>query len=227
MASLPQLNRTSLREQVYDVLRAFLDGGDLQPGETINLDAIAAQLEVSRTPLRDAILRLETEGFVTIRPRSGVVVRTLTETDIRNLYQMIGALEASVLLTEGHGLTAAHVETMERANAQMQAALVADDFDDYYAANLTLHGAYTDMSNNAELSRHLKIMKQRLYDFPRKRDFIKEWELASTGEHDLIVAALKAGELREAARLVQEVHWSFEVQEKFIRRYYLPELESE
>ena len=153
-------------------------------------------------------------------------MRTLTETDIRNLYQMIGALEASVLLGEGHSLAAAHVQAMEQANAQMQAALVADDFDGYYAANLKLHGAYTDISSNAELVRHLKTMKQRLYDFPRKRDFIKEWELASTGEHDLIVAALKAGDLREAARLVQDVHWSFAVQEKFIRRYYLPELES-
>ena len=227
MATLPQLNRTSLREQVYTVLRDYLDGGNIQPGETIKLDAIAAQLQVSRTPLRDALLRLETEGFVTIRPRSGVVVRTLTETDIRNLYQMIGALEASVLLTEGHTLTPANIQAMDQANTQMQKALAADDFDAFYAANLKLHGAYTDLSSNVELSRHLKIMKQRLYDFPRKRDFIKEWEVASTSEHELIVAALKAGQLREAARLVQEVHWSFDVQEKFIRRYYLAELESE
>ena len=220
------LLQSSLREQVYDVLRGDLDSGALRPGATINLDSIAAQLGVSRTPLRDALLRLEVEGFVTIRPRSGVVVRTLTETDIRNLYQMIAALEASVLLSERQTLTSARVADMERANLVMKAALESDDFTGYYAANLTLHNVYIEMSGNAELVHRLTIMKQRLYDFPRKRDYVKEWEIASTGEHAQIVAALQAGDVREAARVVQEVHWSFAVQERFIRRFYLDELEA-
>ncbi len=226
MATRRPLIHSSLREQVYEVLRDDLDSGALRPGATINLDSIAAQLGVSRTPLRDALLRLEIEGFVTIRPRSGVVVRVLTETDIRNLYQLIGALEASVLLSERQALTPARIADMERANAEMMTALDSDDFAGYYAANLTLHNAYIEMSTNAELIHRLKLMKQRLYDFPRKRKFVKEWEVASTGEHERIVSALRAGNVREAARLVQEVHWSFEVQEKFIRRYYLAELET-
>ena len=226
MTSRRPLVHSSLREQVYAVLRDDLDSGALRPGVTINLDNVARQLGVSRTPLRDALLRLEIEGFVTIRPRSGVVVRTLTETDIRNLYQLIGALEASVLLSERQALTPAHIANMERANAVMKAALVGDDFDTYYSANLTLHNAYIEMSANAELIHRLTIMKQRLYDFPRKRHFVKEWEMASTGEHERIVFALQNGDVREAARLVQEVHWSFEVQEPFIRRYYLAEMEA-
>jgi len=226
MAGLPQLNRASLREQVYGILRDYLDTGDLRPGATIHLDALANQLGISRTPLRDALLRLEVEGFVTIRPRSGVVVRTLTEADIRNLYQLIGALEASVLLSEPKALTPDRIALMEEANTRMRAALQSDDFAAYYAANLTLHNAYVEMSSNTELVQRVKIMKQRLYDFPRKRDFVREWEAASTLEHEQIVAALKAGDVREAARLVQEVHWSFAVQEKFIRQYYRQELES-
>jgi DNA-binding GntR family transcriptional regulator len=226
MAGIRQLNRLSLREQVYDVLREYLDHGGLKPGDAINLDAVSVQLGVSRTPLRDALLRLELEGFVTIRPRSGVEVRTLTETDIRNLYQMIGALEASVLLSERATLTPQRIETMSRANVEMRAALDVDDFDGYYTANLVLHNAYIEMSANGELIHQLKIMKQRLYDFPRKRDFVKEWELASTAEHEQIVAAMTAGDIHEAARLVQEVHWSFDVQESYIRRFYLEELET-
>jgi DNA-binding GntR family transcriptional regulator len=225
MATMHPLPRISLREQVYTILRDYLNEGGLRPGQAINLDAIAAQLGISRTPLREALLRLEVEGFVTIRPRSGIVVRTLTETDIRNLYQLIGALEASVLLCEQQALTPARIEAMAQANTEMRVALAGDDFDAYYAANLTLHNAYIEMSQNDELIVRLKIMKQRLYDFPRKRDFVKEWEVASTGEHEQIVTALQVGDVREAARLVQEVHWSFAVQEKFIHRYYLDELE--
>lgn len=226
MAGLRTLNTPSLRQQVYDALRAALDRGELRPGEPIKLDVIAEQLGVSRTPLRDALLRLEVEGFVTIRPRSGVEVRRLTEQDIRDLYQMIGALEASVLLTEQDRLTPERVAVMAAANAEMSRALAADDFDAYYTANLALHDAYIELSTNAELVRSLKIMKQRLYDFPRRGEFVREWEEASTGEHARIVAALEKGDVREAARLVQEVHWSFEVQETFIRRYYRDELEA-
>ena len=219
-----RLNTASLRAQVYEVLRADLDAGALAPGQTISLDQVAARLGVSRTPLREALLRLELEGFVTIRPRSGVVVRTLDERDIRNLYQMIGALEASVLETEHGQLTAAGIAAMRQANDTMRAALAADDFDRYYGANLALHDGYLRLSRNAELVQQVTVMKQRLYDFPRKRAFVKEWEEASTGEHDAIVRALEDGDHREAARLVRDVHWSFAVQERFIRRYYLAEL---
>jgi len=220
-----RLNHASLRTQVYDVLRADLDAGVLRPGDTINLDEVAGRLGVSRTPLREALLRLELEGFVTIRPRSGVIVRTLTEQDIRNLYQMIGALEASVLAVERERVTASRVAAMRAANDAMREALAADDFDLYYAANLALHDGYLRLSRNAELVHQVTVMKQRLYDFPRKRSFVKEWEQASTGEHDRIVAALEQGDAREAARVVRDVHWSFAVQERFIRRYYLDELE--
>jgi len=221
----PRLNHASLRQQVYDVLCEDLGRGELRPGATINLDQVAKRLGVSRTPLREALLRLESEGFVTIRPRSGVVVRELSEEDIRNLYQMIGALEASVILIEHERLTDERVAAMRVANDAMRSALEQDDFDAYYAANLELHDGYLDLSANAELVRQVGIMKRRLYDFPRKRNFVKEWERASTGEHEAIVTALEAGDWTEAARLVRDVHWSFVVQEGFIRRYYLEELE--
>ncbi|MCP4572807.1 MAG: GntR family transcriptional regulator [bacterium] len=219
-----RLNHTSLRQQVYEVLCEDLGRGDLRPGATINLDRVAERLGVSRTPLREALLRLENEGFVTIRPRSGVVVRELSEEDIRNLYQMIGALEGSVIATEYGRLTGEGFAAMGAANDAMRSALARDDFDTFYVANLEFHNAYLDQSANAELVRQVGIMKRRLYDFPRKRTFVKEWELASTGEHEAIVAALEKSDWIEAARLVRDVHWSFAVQEQFIRRYYLEEL---
>lgn len=220
----PLLVQTSLRQQVYDVLRDDLASGRLAPGATINLDEVAARLGVSRTPLREALLRLEAEGFVRIRPRSGIQVHVLTEEDIRNLYQMIGALEAAVILTEHERLTPEWIANMRRANDAMRAALDREDFDAYYSANLELHDGYLDLSANADLVRQVKVMKQRLYDFPRKRTFVEEWERRSTGEHERIVSALEAGDWEEAARLVRDVHWSFAVQEEFIRRYYLEEL---
>lgn len=222
---MTKLNSLSLREQVYDILREDLNSGALRAGSTVNLDAIAERLGISRTPLREALLRLELEGFVTIKPRSGVMVRMLTEKDIRNLYQMIGALESSILLTEKTALEPLRIAVMRALNSDMKQAIAAGDFDRYYTANLALHNSYINLSGNQELVRLVTVMKQRLYDFSRKRELMRDWEEASTGEHELIVEALQSGDVVEAARLVRDVHWSFAVQEKFIRNYYLPELE--
>lgn len=220
-----RINNTSLREQVYEILRQDLDAGTLQPGDAIKLDTIAARLGISRTPLREALLRLELEGFVTIKPRSGIVVRTLSEEDIRNLYQMIGAFESSILLTESAALTSEIIASMRGCNDEMKTAIGAGDFDRYYLANLSLHNSYIKLSRNRELVRQVTIMKQRLYDFPRKPAFLRDWEEASTSEHESIVSALEKGDVAEAARIVRDVHWSFEVQKKFIQKYYLADLE--
>lgn len=221
------INNLSLREQVYDILRQELKAGRLQPGQTINLNAISERLGISRTPLREALLRLEQEGFVVIKPRSGITVRVLTEHDIRNLYQMIGALEASVLLTENATLTRDHLKAMRHQNEEMKQAIKEGDFDRFYQANLALHDAYLQLSSNADLVHQVQVMKQRLYDFTPSRDILRDWEWASTSEHEEILQALEKGDFSEAARLVRDVHWSFRVQEQFIRRYYLPELQEQ
>ena len=221
------LKKTSMRQQVYGILRDALAEGALGPGEAVNLDAIARQLEVSRTPVREALLRLETEGFVTIRPRSGISVRILTREDIRNLYQMIGALKASVLVAESHLLTPGKIEAMRAHNDACREALDEDDFDRYYAANLEMHAGYLELSANRELVHHVTVMKQRLYDFPRKGAFVKEWELTSTDEHEEIISHLEAGDFAWAAEVVRDVHWSYAVQERFIELYYRDELEEE
>ena len=222
----PLPRAASMREQVYGILRDALAGGDLKPGTPIALDELAGRLGVSRTPVREALLRLETEGFVTIRPRSGISVRILTREDIRNLYQMIGALEASVLVTESHLLTGEKTAAMRTQNDACRAALEQDDFDAYYTANLAMHGGYLELSANRELVHHVTVMKQRLYDFPRKGSFVKEWELTSVDEHEEIISHLESGDFAWAAEVVRDVHWSYAVQEKWIEMYYREEMEA-
>jgi len=226
--NLPTMIRKApaMRAQVYEILRAALADGGLEPGMPIALDEIATRLGVSRTPVREALLRLEIEGFVTIRPRSGISVRVLTREDIRNLYQMIGALEASVLVTESHLLTPGKIADMRAQNDACRAALQRDDFDAYYAANLAVHGGYLELSANRELVHHVTVMKQRLYDFPRKGAFVKEWELTSVDEHEEILSHLEAGDFAWAAEVVRDVHWSYAVQKKWIELYYRDEMEA-
>jgi DNA-binding GntR family transcriptional regulator len=220
MADRPILNVKSLKEQVYDYLRHQLRSGEILPGSAINLDETSRKLGVSRTPLRDALLQLESEGFVTIYPRRGIIVNTLSLEDIKNYYQIIGALESTALLQASDKIGEDEIRRMEEIIEGMKRAIESDDFDLYYEKNLALHDVYLASCGNGNLVRILKTLKRRLYDFPRQRGFVKEWELASIAEHTELLQLLKQRKAAEAAAYVRDVHWSYRVQERYINQYY-------
>jgi len=220
MKGAPPRPLRSLREEVYERLRTLLNRGRLRPGKYLDLNALARQIGISRTPLRDALLRLEGEGFVEIHNRRGVRVAPLTLDRIRHIYEILAALESTALRDVGARITTAIVARMSELNREMSRALDASDFTRFYDANLAFHDAYLDLSDNSEMVRQIHILKQRLYDFPRLRGFVQEWERASVEEHRALVRCLAKGDVGAAADLLRDVHWSFTYQEQFVRRYY-------
>ncbi|HET7839288.1 MAG TPA: GntR family transcriptional regulator [Rectinemataceae bacterium] len=214
------LDLRSLSDLVYEDLKRRLNGGSLRPGQFIDLSALGRELGMSRTPLRDALIRLELEGFVRVYPRRGVMVRSLDLADIRDIYQILGALEASAALKSEGRFRTEDADRMDCLVATMGSTLEADDFPAFYAANLAFHDVYLDLSDNRDLVRTVRTLKERLYDFPRRTAFVKEWELASASEHVEIAARFRAGDFAGAAAVIRDVHWSYEAQELFIRKYY-------
>ena len=197
----------SLREQVYDHLRQLLNRGELRPGHFLDLDALEARLGVSRTPLRDALLQLEAEGFVTILPRRGVQVRPLRRDDIRHIYEIVGALEGAALLAAFPRLGRDEAAALHRLNREMKAAVEAGDFDLYYERNLAFHDVFLDRCDNERLVRLVRTLKQRLYDWPRRRGFVKAWELGSVREHAALARFVEKRDARAAADHLRDVHW--------------------
>lgn len=214
------LNVKSLKEQVYEYLREQLRTGEIKPGSVIDMETTSKMLGVSKTPLRDALLLLEFEGFVTILPRRKIVVNTLALQDIRNYYEIIGALESAAILAAMDNFKEADFKTLERLNAEMKEALETDDFDLYYEKNLKFHNTYLGLSGNANLVKIINTMKKRLYDFPRQSGFVREWEEASIGEHLELIRLFRQRSKKEASAFIRDVHWSFKVQEKYIAKYY-------
>lgn len=216
----PELVPRSLREQVYDFLRAEMVKGGLQPGAFLDLNELAQRIGVSRTPLREALLHLESQGFVTVLPRRGFRLNELTLDDIRSFYEIIGALEASALRTVGFSLGPADFARMRALDAAMAETVVARDFDRYYDANLAFHNVYLRRSDNVRLVAQVQLLKQRLYDWPRRAAMMQAWEAHSVVEHEEFLALLECGNVEAAADHLQHVHWSFMVQEKYIHAYY-------
>ncbi len=220
MAENRLINLKSLKEQVYDYLREQMRIGELRPGAEINLDQTSQKLGVSRTPLRDALLQLEIEGFVTIFPRRGVVVKPLTLEEIRESYEIIGSLESTALLLGYKNIGPQEIERMEELVRKMKEALEKDDFDGYYNHNLSFHEIYLRRCGNQKLVKIVHHLKKRLYDFPRQKGYVKEWEWASVLEHENLIRLLRERKPEKAASYIRDVHWSFPVQEKYINIYY-------
>jgi len=214
------LNLTSLKDQVYDYIRRQMKIGRLKPGDSIDMNAFSRKLGVSKTPLRDALIRLEMEGFVRILPRRGVLVNRLTIQDIRDYYQILGALESTAIIAAGPHLGEAEVARMEKLNQDMGRALERDDFNAYYDKNLQFHDIFLSLCGNRQLRRTVDILKKRLYDFPRRAGYVRRWEECSIQEHAELVALIAQKKILEAANYIRDVHWSFAVQEKFVHLYY-------
>jgi len=225
MAENGILQLRSLREQVYEYLRDAINQGELDAGSFLDQKKLSERLGISKTPLRDALIQLETEGFVSILPRRGVIVNRLTLEDVRHLYEIIGALEGAVLMSVGDRLQETHYQQMWSLNEEMVQAVEAGEFDRYYARNLSFHEVFLGLTQNSSLVRMVENAKHRLYDFPRRREFLPEWELASTGEHAAFLELLEGDDVRGAADFLRDVHWSFEVQQPFILQYYFPDAE--
>ena len=216
----PRFTLKSLREQVYDYLRQQMNEGKLRAGAFMNLNDISKELGMSRTPLRDALFQLESEGFITLYPRRGVVVNSLTLKNIRNIYELLGALESATLVNVSVRFRDSDADLMEKYNVQMLKALEHNNFSLFYDTNLKFHNVYLDMSDNADMQHSIKINKERLYDFPRSKSFVKEWEMHSIEEHNTMIRLLREHDFNSAADYIRDVHWSFSVQERFIRKYY-------
>ena len=217
------VSMTPVRNAVEDLVTlgaiVRLDNGRLAPGMTINVSAISQQLGISKTPLRDALIQLEAEGFVDILPRRGVIVRQLTLQEVKEFYEIIGALEALVVQKVFDRLDAHHVATLKRLNADQRRTYDQGIYERYYRLNLDFHGIFLNLADNDSLQKILMPMKQRLYDFPRQI-YIDAWEQRNMAEHDRFIACIESGDRNGAADLMQSVHWSFTYQEDYIRAFY-------
>jgi DNA-binding GntR family transcriptional regulator len=214
------LGYKSLKNLVYQYIRDQMKNGELKQGDTINMEKTSQKLGVSKTPLREALIKLEAEGFVRIIPWRGVFVSELTLQDFKDCYQIIGALECSALLAAAPLMKKRDVVRMAAIDVEMREAIGASDFDCYYEKNLEFHRTYLDLASNETLSDTVDILKKKLYEFSRPKEFLKEWEEVSMKEHEKLVELLAAGRFTDAADYLRNAIWSFEAQKTYIVKYY-------
>lgn len=210
----------SLKDCVMDYLRQEMESGNLKPGDRINEKEICQKLGVSRTPIREALIQLEREGFIEISPRKSIRVKKLTLKEIEDIYQIIGALESEAAEIACDRLRPEDIARMEEDYNQMVQALTQDDFKRYMDINLKLHNTHLRVCGNEVLVNIVNQLKKRLYDFPRIMLKIPEWEEKCIEEHRQLIQFFKEKNKNGIKELIKNRHWGFEDNLRFILVYY-------
>ena len=194
-----------LRTQVYEYLRNELKAENLKPGMFISMNQLMKSLAISRTPLRDALLQLQTEGFVTFLPQRGVRINKLTQRDIEYMYEMLGALDSRILLAVFDKLGPVEIEQLKNINQEMYTKMSEDQFYQYWDLNTAFHHVYLDLSSNGIILNQLNIIRQRLFEFGKKDWSLKMREM-NYSEHLEMIEFIEAGEAVKAADFMRDVH---------------------
>lgn len=203
-----------LRVQVYDYLQHQMLIGALKPGASISVNTMIKELKVSRTPLREALLLLQEQGFVTIVPQRGVKINLLTLEDVKDIYEILGGIESRVIISVFTKIGEEEILAMRKCNQQMEFDLAKGDIIKHNQANMDFHNVFLNLSENQRLLRHVKILKMQLYDFP-KRDYGTQWNENNLKQHNRFITLIQEGKRSEAAEYMRDTHWAFDSPDAF------------
>ena len=195
---------TPLRVQVYDALRDAIVNGRLKAGDRIIEDRVCSELRVSRSPLREALRRLEGEGLVTIMPRHGAVVTELTEQDGSDLFAVREVLEGLAARLAAEHVNGQELSELEDICLSMERAIRAGDTQAVVELNTRFHESVTRASRNRwirELVTGIKAQIRRIY---RSSIEVPDRASSSLAEHRAILDALRQKDAQRAERLARE-----------------------
>lgn len=197
-----KIQRTFVREEAYLKLRNWIVDGTLEPGIQLRDKELATKLGVSRTPIREALLRLEDEGLVKTKPNSSTIVCPIDFHNAFQLYSIVWSLEQLALSQSFESITSDHIQLMIEANQKFLQGL--NNCDRFFAleADNDFHSVYIKLSQNDELIRILSGLKYKLkrldlYYFEK----VKNADL-SYDEHQEIIEALMRKDLPAALNAV-------------------------
>jgi DNA-binding GntR family transcriptional regulator len=192
----------SLVDTAYDLIRRRILDNVWPPGHSALEQEVALALGMSRTPVREALVRLQNDGLVEVVPRHGVRVLPVSPTDMREIYEILTALEcmaAEIVARRKPGED--ELLPLIRATSDMDQALADDDLNAWAAADERFHAALVELSGNRQLAATVWNYWDRAH---RARMFslrLRPKPVNSTHEHMALVERLRAGDAAGAAEV--------------------------
>jgi len=223
---VPPADGNGLVEQAYQALRRQILDNHWPPGYQALEQEVAQQLGMSRTPVHEALVRLQNEGLVRVIPRRGMQVLAVSAADMREIYQILTALEGmAVELLAQRKPDPGTLEPLTRATQAMAAALERDDLDAWAQADERFHDTLVQLAGNQLLAQAVQHYHDRIH---RARMFslrLRPKPTSSTREHTALVDRILEGDAAGAV-LVNRQHRERASREllDIFERYRLPQM---
>ncbi len=193
-----------LRDVVFQTLRQAILRGELQPGERLMEIQLANKLGVSRTPIREAIRKLELEGLVLMIPRKGAEVAEITEKNLRDVLEVRGSLEELAVELACERITEEQLEELKRSAKEFEMSLNGGDLTEYAEADVKFHDVIYHATDNMRLVQLLYNLREQMYRY--RVEYLKRTEVHSIllDEHQIIIDSLEKRDKVAAKKAIRK-----------------------
>ena len=197
----PAFENLTLWQRVYDHLRDEIMRDRLPPGTELSEVALSRELAVSRGPIREAMGRLAAEGLVTVRPRRGAEVRSITPEELIDSYQVREALEVLAVRLAVPRITDAELAGLDELVDRMSEHARNDAVADFFTANVAFHELLCELSGNNKLLQVHHRLAGEIGRFQARTLALRGSLDGSVTEHRAILAAIRLRDVEKAAEL--------------------------
>jgi Transcriptional regulators len=193
-----------LRDVVFTTLRQAILRGELKPGERLMEIQLANKLGVSRTPIREAIRKLELEGLVITIPRRGAEVAEITEKNMQDVLEVRKSLEALAIQLACERMTQEAIEELKQKSIEFQASLSTKDVTKIAEADVEFHDVIFEATDNQRLVQLLNNLREQMYRFRVEHLKNEDWYPQLIEEHEEIIRRLENREREEAMQIISK-----------------------
>ncbi|MGN0161188.1 MAG: GntR family transcriptional regulator [Lachnospiraceae bacterium] len=193
-----------LRDVVFNTLRQAILKGEMEPGERLMEIALANKLGVSRTPIREAIRKLELEGLVNMIPRKGAIVASISEKDMKDVLEVRITLEELAVTLAIQNMQTEDIETLKKAGKAFEDAVISRDIVNIVEADVMFHDIIYNKTGNNRLIQIISNLREQMYRY--RLEYIKDARTHSIliSEHNDLVACMEKKDVDAAKKTIRE-----------------------
>ena len=199
-----KINRVSMRNNAYEIIKDAIISGELEPGRKIKDAELSDQLGISRTPVREAMLRLEDEEFIISKPNSYTMVAPINITETKEIYSIVVALETLALQDAISSVTPSQIKKLEKINKKYSDAIEADNAKECLRYDIEFHNSLVNLSSNKELEKILTKLKDKILRVESFYFHKASPKQKSLKEHHIIIEGIKNKDLQVATTMLRE-----------------------
>ncbi|MCZ8186025.1 MAG: GntR family transcriptional regulator [Beijerinckiaceae bacterium] len=204
IAAVDGIHRRYLHDEVAERLRELILSGELEPRERINEIELCERFGISRTPLREAIKILATEGLLELLPNRGARVGHVSQSEIEEMIEVVAGLEATAAELACRSITDAEIDVIEAKTVVMEKAYRRGDETSYFTLNREIHEALMQAARNATLASIYSNLSSRIQRMRYTAHKTPEQWRRAMDEHLQMAELLRARDGEGLARVVRD-----------------------